>query len=332
MTVNVLNPGLLTTVQDIGRHGSQKFGIIVSGAMDSYSMRIANLLVGNDENEGVLEITLFGTTLQFDEDTLIAVTGGDLQTTIDGIPAQTWRPLLIKKGSVMKFGFAIEGCRGYLAFAGGISIPRVMGSKSTYIAASIGGFEGRPLTQGDQISFNELTDSNKRILESVKKCNGTPDWSVQYHDLVNLDADQTIRIIEGTEYEHFDEQSKQTLVSKPYIVTPQSNRMGSRLEGSELALKEKLELLSEGVTFGTVQIPPNGKPIILMADRQTTGGYPKIGQVITADLGSLSQLKPNSKLYFKLITHAEAERELLAKEQLINEIKMGIQQKTAYIR
>ena len=146
--------------------------------------------------------------------------------------------------------------------------------------------------------------------------------------MINLSSTQTIRIIKGTEFEEFDDNSKQLLVSKPYIVTPQSNRMGSRLEGPEIVLKEKLELLSEGVTFGTVQIPPNGKPIILMADRQTTGGYPKIGQVITADLGSLSQLKPNSKLYFKIITHTEAEQELLTKEYLINQIKIGIQQIT----
>ena len=330
MSVHVLNPGLLTTIQDIGRHGSQKFGIIVSGAMDSYSMRVANLLVGNAENEGALEITLFGTTLRFDEDTLVAVTGGDLQLTVAGIPVDTWKPLLVRRGSVMKFGFAILGCRAYLAFAGGIAVPCVMDSKSTYIAAGIGGFDGRPLGQGDTISLEDMGESNRRVLRSVERSGGTTDWSVQYRDLVNTDADQTIRMIEGLEYRKFDEDSLKTLVSEAYTVTPQSNRMGARLEGPALALKEKLELLSEGVTFGTVQIPPNGKPIILMADRQTTGGYPKIGQVITADLGSLSQLKPNSKLRFKLVSHAEAERQLLAKEQLIHEIKVGIRHKIGY--
>ncbi|PIC65922.1 KipI antagonist [Sporosarcina sp. P21c] len=326
MSINVLNAGLLTTIQDIGRTGSQKFGVLVSGAMDSYSMRIANLLVGNDEREGVLEITLFGTMLRFEEDTLIAITGGDLQTTIDGIPVANWRPVIIKKGSILKFGFAIEGCRAYLAIAGGIDIPVVMGSKSTYLVAGIGGFKGRALQQNDHLSFGQLTESNDKVFTRIEQ-QGTPDWAVPHHPFISLASTQTIRIMEGTEYQHFDEASKQRLVSEPYVVTPQSNRMGLRLEGQALSLTEKLELLSEGVTFGTIQIPPNGKPIILMADRQTAGGYPKIGQVITADLGSLSQVKPNAELTFKLITHAEAERELIAKEEQINQIKIGIQQK-----
>ncbi|ARJ39802.1 KipI antagonist [Sporosarcina ureae] len=326
MSINVLNAGLLTTIQDIGRTGSQKFGVLVSGAMDSYSMRIANLLVGNDEREGVFEITLFGTMLQFEEDTLIAITGGDLQTTIDGIPVANWRPVIIKKGSILKFGFAIEGCRAYLAIAGGIDIPVVMGSKSTYLVAGIGGFKGRALQQNDHLSFGQLTKSNDKVFTRIEQ-QGTPDWAVPHHPFISLASTQTIRIMEGTEYQHFDGASKQRLVSEPYVVTPQSNRMGLRLEGQALSLTEKLELLSEGVTFGTIQIPPNGKPIILMADRQTAGGYPKIGQVITADLGSLSQVKPNAKLTFKLITHAEAERELIAKEERINQIKIGIQQK-----
>lgn len=329
MSVNVLNAGLLTTVQDIGRTGSQKFGVLVSGAMDSYSMRMANLLVGNDEREGVLEITLFGTKLQFEEDTLIAITGGDLQTTIDGIPVANWRPALVKKGAVLKFGFAIEGCRAYLAIAGGIDIPVVMGSKSTYMVAGIGGFKGRALQQNDQLSFGKMSASNEKVFTLIER-EGTPNWAVPHHPLISLESTQTIRIIEGTEYKHFDETSKQLLVHEPYVVTPQSNRMGLRLEGQALSLTEKLELLSEGVTFGTIQIPPNGKPIILMADRQTAGGYPKIGQVITADLGSLSQVKPNAKLYFQLITHAEAERELIAKEELINQIQIGIRYKLHY--
>ena len=329
MSVNVLNAGLLTTVQDIGRTGSQKFGVLVSGAMDSYSMRIANLLVGNAEREGVLEITLFGTKLQFEEDTLIAITGGDLQTTIDGIPIANWRPVIVRKGAVLKFGFAIEGCRAYLAIAGGLDIPVVMDSKSTYMVAGIGGFKGRALQQNDQLSFGKMTESNEKVFKLIER-EGTPDWAVPHHPLISLESTQTVRIIEGTEYKHFDEASKQLLVHEPYVVTPQSNRMGLRLEGQALLLTEKLEMLSEGVTFGTIQLPPNGKPIILMADRQTAGGYPKIGQVITADLGSLSQVKPNTKLYFKLITHAEAERELISKEELINQIKIGIQHKLHY--
>ncbi|WP_153732129.1 5-oxoprolinase subunit C family protein [Sporosarcina obsidiansis] len=324
MTINVLNPGLLATLQDIGRHGSQKYGVIVSGAMDSYSLRIANILVGNPQDEGAVEISLFGTTLQFNEDTVVAITGGDLQATIDGFIAPTWRPIIIKKGSVLKFGFALEGCRAYVSIAGGFDTPRIMGSKSTYITAGIGGIEGRPLQQGDTLTCGELTEMNKKLYEKLARSESTSDWLVPYHSLISLKSLQTIRMIEGTEFERFDDSSIEAFLNTPYIVTPHSNRMGSRLEGPSILLKEKFELLSEGVTFGTVQIPPSGKPIILMADRQTTGGYPKIGQVITADLGSLSQLKPGGKLRFEVVSHSEAERLLLLKEEIIREIEIGV--------
>ena len=147
MTVKVLNAGLLTTIQDIGRYGSQKYGVIVSGAMDSYSLRLANILVGNMENEAALEITLYGTTLHFEDDTLIAITGGDFQTTIDGVNAPLWRPVLVKKNSILKFNICNQGSRAYIAFAGGISTPSIMGSKSTYLRANIGGFKGRAIAK-----------------------------------------------------------------------------------------------------------------------------------------------------------------------------------------
>jgi len=324
MTVKVLHPGLLTTIQDLGRYGSQKYGVIVSGAMDSYSLRVANLLVGNDEGEGALEITLFGTTLYFEKDSLIAITGGDLLTTINGENAPMWRPILMRKGSVLKFKSAIKGCRAYLAFAGGIAIPKVMDSKSTYLRAGIGGFQGRALQKEDTFECGELNELNHSLVQQLEKLNGHFTWAVNYSALINLKPSQTIRVLKGTEFNRFENKSQQTLFNEAYSITTQADRMGYRLEGPALSLAEPFELLSESVTYGTIQVPPNGQPIILMADRQTTGGYPKIGQIISADLPSLAQLQPTSIIQFKEVTHEEAFMELLKKEHIINEIKMAI--------
>ncbi|MBA9025902.1 5-oxoprolinase subunit C family protein [Peribacillus huizhouensis] len=331
MTVKVLNQGLLTSVQDLGRYGSQQYGVIVSGAMDKYSLRVANLLVGNKENEGALEITLLGTTLQFERDRLIAITGGDLLATIDGKKAVTWRPLLVRKGSVLQFKSPLKGCRAYIAFAGGIAIPEVMGSKSTYLRAGIGGFKGRALKKEDVLEFDEMNEFNTSLFQQLDQRNDDFTWTVKYDALINLEQTQTIRVIKGPEFDRFDEKSKKTLFSEPYVLTTQADRMGYRMEGPPLSLAKEFELLSEGVTYGTIQVPPDGNPIILMADRQTTGGYPKIGQIISADLPSMGQLQPNAKIHFKEISHEEAVMELLMKEQIINEIKIGIQFKGSYL-
>lgn len=325
MSIKVLHSGLLTTVQDIGRYGYQKYGVIVSGAMDSYSLRLANILVGNKENEATLEITIYGTTLQFEEDTLIAITGGDFLTTIDGTIAPLWRPVLVKKNSILKFHSAIKGSRAYIAFAGGIDIPQMMGSKSTYIRASIGGFEGRALQKGDKLNFGVKSTLSEALLQHLDDKN-IP-WSVNFNELINFKQEPIIRVLEGTEFDRFDKESQQTFFQEPYTLTVQSDRMGYRLEGPSLSLSEKFELLSEGVTFGTIQIPPSGQPIILMADRQTTGGYPKFGQVISADLPSLAQLQPSSTIRFKEVSLKEAETVLLKNEQFIHNLKTAIHYK-----
>ncbi|KQL35746.1 biotin-dependent carboxyltransferase family protein [Psychrobacillus sp. FJAT-21963] len=325
MSIRVLHSGLLTTIQDIGRYGSQKFGVIVSGAMDSYSLRLANLLVGNKENEATLEITLFGTTLQFDEDTLISITGGDFLPTIDGKKVLSWRPILIKKNSVLKFNSAIKGSRAYVAFAGGIDIPEIMESKSTYLRANIGGFKGRALQKGDIFSVGEVSEIGEKLIEQLKNSDAT--WSVDFNNLIRFEQNQYIRVLKGTEFNRFDQESQNIFFEKPYTLTVQSDRMGYRLDGPTLSLAENFELLSEGVTFGTVQIPSNGQPIILMADRQTTGGYPKIAQVITADLPSLAQIQPTGTIRFKEVTLAEAENEIFKNEQQIKNIKNAIHYK-----
>ncbi|WP_419961980.1 biotin-dependent carboxyltransferase family protein [Psychrobacillus sp. BM2] len=325
MSIKVLHHGLMTTIQDLGRYGSQKFGVIVGGAMDSYSLRLGNLLVGNIENEAALEITLYGTTLQFEEETLIAITGGDFLPTINGIPAPLWTPMVVKKDSILKFHTAINGSRAYVAIAGGIDIPEVMGSKSTYLRASIGGYKGRALQKGDVLPLAHSYDLEYETSETNKK--NKISWSINYNELINFSKHQVIRVIQGTEFDRFDKESQHNLWTEVFTISVQSDRMGYRLEGISLSLSKNFELLSEGVTFGTIQIPPNGQPIILMADRQTTGGYPKIGQVISADLPTLAQLQPTATIQFKEVTLEEAEHVFIQNEQKINLIKKAINYK-----
>ena len=325
MSIKVLHQGLLTTIQDLGRYGSQKFGVIVGGAMDSYSLRLGNLLVGNIENEAALEITLHGTTLQFEEETLIAITGANFLPTINDNPAPLWSPILVKKDSVLKFHTAIDGSRAYLAIAGGIDIPEVMGSKSTYLRASIGGFKGRALQKGDVLPLTH--SKNLETETSTTNQKNKVNWSINYNELINFRKHQIIRVIQGTDFDRFDKESQQKLWTEVFTISLQSDRMGFRLEGSSLSLSENFELLSEGVTFGTIQIPPSGQPIILMADRQTTGGYPKIGQVISADLPTLAQLQPKATIEFKEVTLEEAEHAFIQNEQKINLIKKAINYK-----
>lgn len=327
MSIQVLRAGLMATIQDLGRFGFQQFGVIVGGAMDPDSLRIANLLVGNDEGEGALEINLFGTSLKFKKDTVISITGGDLQASIGGRAAPLWRPILIKEGEIVSFASANEGCRAYVAFAGGIQVPEVMNSKSTYMRAEIGGFYGNALQKGDQFECGPMNERNQAIFDQLQKLPNYIAWSVNNRSLLSKQETQTLRVLPGTEFEFFDHQSKATLFGEAYEITAQADRMGYRLEGPSLTLKEPLELLSEGVTYGTIQIPPNGKPIILMADRQTTGGYPKIGQVISTDLPKLAQLQSLKKVKFKEVSMEEAEYALFKKEQAIRKIELSLQLK-----
>ncbi|WP_251033417.1 biotin-dependent carboxyltransferase family protein [Bacillus sp. ISL-75] len=330
MSIKVHQPGLLTTIQDLGRFGSQKFGVLVSGAMDPISLRVANLLVGNNEGEGALEITLFGTTLEFETDELIAITGGDLQPAIDGNVAPMWRPVLIRKGSILQFKSAINGCRAYVAFAGGIDVPEVMGSKSTYLRAAIGGLHGRSLQKGDVFESGTFNTLSRALVHQLERMTTHIPWSVNYTEFISFNKTQTIRVLRGAEFERFDTASQQTFLSNRYTLTTQADRMGYRLEGESLKLSEKFELLSEGVTYGTIQVPSNGKPIILMADRQTTGGYPKIGQVISVDLPCLAQMQPNANMEFKEVSLEQAEIELIMQEQMLRELALGIRFKALY--
>lgn len=334
MTVRVIRPGLLTSVQDAGRYGFQKHGVIVSGVMDPLAHRIANLLVGNEEAEATLEMTLKGPILEFLEDVLISICGGDLSPSVEGTPVPMWKPIFLKKGSVLDFGPCRTGIRAYLAIAGGWDVPLVMNSRSTYLRAGIGGFEGRALKSGDELSAGARTLLGKEMMkrlsgQSAQAAFTAAEWGVAQEMVPNYTSAPVIRAIRGNQYDWFTQESQIAFYSQPYKVTPQSDRMGYRLEGPILELTEPMELISEAVAFGSIQVPAEGKPIVLLADRQTTGGYPKIAQIATIDLPLIAQTKPGDTILFTEISREEAEWLLLDRENQIRQLKTGIWVKNA---
>ncbi len=288
MRILVKKGGPLTTLQDLGRYGYQKFGVLVSGAMDDVSLRLSNLLVQNDPGEGALEMTMSGPVLVLPAGLVFALTGADMKATLGGKPVPRYRPIYVRKEAILTFGFAQTGSRAYLSVAGGFDVPQVMESKSTYLRAKIGGVKGRPIDKGDELF---------------------------------VFAKGPIRIMEGLQYDWFTEESQRTFVTEPYTITMQADRMGYRLEGVKLTFREKRDLISEPVTFGAIQVPADGNPIILMADRQTTGGYAKIGQVALVDLPRLAQMRPGDKICFAWTTLTEAEKSYAKQETYLAALK-----------
>lgn len=303
MGIRVLKAGMLTTVQDLGRNGYQSQGFSVAGVMDVRSFKIANLLLDNPENEAVLEFTLIGPTLQFTSDTIIAITGGDFQPTINGEPAPMYTALYMKRGDILKFGSARTGSRGYIAFSSYLDIPVVMGSRCTNLKSKIGGYKGRKLKDEDYIGFR----IKRRYL---------PFFLSRKLDLDEFDEEEvTLRVVLGPQDNMFTKQGIHTLLSETYTVTSDFDRMGCRLEGPFIASKNGSDIISDGIAFGSIQVPAHGKPIILLADRQTTGGYAKIATVATVDIPKLVQRKTDHKIRFKAITVEEAQRLYLEEEK-----------------
>ncbi|XJZ28699.1 biotin-dependent carboxyltransferase family protein [Bacillota bacterium Lsc_1132] len=329
MSIQVIRPGLLTSIQDLGRYGMQKHGVIVSGGMDAFALRVANILVGNEEGEAALEITLQGPKLHFTEDSLIAICGGNLSPAVDGQAIPQWRPVFIKKGSMLSFGAVKSGCRAYLAAAGGLDVPMVMNSRSTYLRAGIGGFHGRALKDGDVLKVQTPSElAIRRMRHLSDKAGAKPfavsDWSVSKEMLPTYFSRSVIRVIRGGQFHWFTSESRELFFKEEFFVTPQSDRMGYRLSGQKLELSQPRELVSEAVTAGTIQVPSEGYPIVLMADRQTTGGYPKIAQVASVDLPILAQLKPGEKIRFQEIQLEEAQELLRRRETEMQLLKHGV--------
>jgi antagonist of KipI len=317
MTCRVLHAGLLTTIQDLGRRGHQREGIPAAGAMDPLALRVANLLVGNDEEAAALEITLAGPTLSFDTSTLVALAGADLSATVNGERAPPWRALRVPPRATLSFGQLVRGCRAYLAIGGGIDVPAVLGSRSTYLRAKFGGVSGRALRRDDVFAALAPSPLSRRIEAGIARAGSrvvVAHWGAGPSLVPPYSTFPSVSLLPGEHTPWLTTGSRQQLWSAEFRVGAQSDRMGYRLEGAVLELSEHREILSEAVTFGTVQLPPGGSPILLMADRQTTGGYPRIGEVATVDLPLVAQLKPGDRLRFRPISLEEAQRQYFARE------------------
>ena len=312
MSVTVLNPGLLTTVQDMGRVGYQQFGVSVSGVMDPRAASIANILVGNEEGDAVLESTMMGPQLRFDVSNCIAITGGDLGPTLDGAPIPNYAAVSVQAGQVLRFTAPKTGCRCFIAFAGGLDIPVVMGSRSTYLKAKIGGLEGRKLQKDDVIGFRDP----KTQLKNMNDRNLYPEFVPR--------AVYTVRVVMGPQDDAFTQKGIQTFLNETYTVTPEFDRMGCRLEGAVIEHVQSGDIISDGIAFGAIQVPSSGQPIIMLADRQTTGGYTKIANVITADFRILGQLKGGDKVRFEKVSIAHAQDALLTQRAALRLLRKSV--------
>lgn len=313
MGISVVKAGLLTSVQDLGRYGYQRYGIAVCGAMDTWALQLGNAILANHEEEAAIECTNLGPTLYFEKDQLICITGGDLSPTIDGTPIAMWKPVFVSQGGVLSFGKTVSGCRSYICFYGGLDIPKVLESRSTYTKAGIGGYEGRALKKQDHIGFRSPYVGTKTEFK----------WQMDpslYGDLTV----RTIRVTAGPQFERFNKDAHLDFLFGTFTLGRASDRMGYRLESNPLRLKEKTEMLSSAVTFGTIQVPPQGNAIVLMADHPTTGGYPVIAQVASIDLPLLAQMIPMDQIDFKLTTFEEAQELLRLRFKKLQQLKRAI--------
>ncbi|RXI45223.1 KipI antagonist [Clostridium tetani] len=307
--INIKKPGLLTLIQDRGRYGYQQFGVPVSGVMDSFSHRVANILLGNNENEATLEITVLGPEIEFMNNSVIAITGGDLSPTLNGEPISMWQSVEVKKGDTLAFTGIKNGCRSYIAFAGGMQVEEVMGSKSTYVKAKIGGLHGDKLKVGDILKIGDLKNKSNKYRKLPNE------------DVPNYSNDLELRVVLGPQEDYFTEKGLDKFLSAEYKVTNECDRMGYRLEGEVIEHINGGDIISDGINFGAIQVPSHGQPIIMMSDRQTAGGYTKIANVISIDLPKIAQAKPGDSIRFKKVTIYEAQKLLKEMEEDINIIK-----------
>jgi antagonist of KipI len=298
--ITVVRPGLFTTVQDRGRWGHQGSGVPVSGALDLASHRIANAIVGNEPGAATLEATLVGPELRIDHDATVAIAGADLGPTLDGAPVPLNRAARCRGGAILRFGERRTGARAYVAVDGGIQVPLVLGSRSTHVISAMGGLAGRALAAGDRIAIGSATQGGtaRRVQPAYQGGHGGA----------------RLRVLRGPQDDFFTEAAFETLQRSRYVVSPQSDRMGYRLHGARIPRAADREMISDATFTGAIQVPASGDPILLMADRQTTGGYPQIAIVITADLPLAAQLAPGDWIEFAVCSRREALSALVAQE------------------
>jgi antagonist of KipI len=308
-TLRVVEPGMLTTIQDRGRWGLQARGVPVAGPMDPCAHRAANAIVGNGAGAATLEVTLIGPELEFEDERVVAVTGAVFQITIDGRPVPHATAFMVSAGARLRFGARVQGARAYIGIAGGVAVEPTLGSRATHLISRMGGLDGRQLKAGDHLPLGDRTASRplaNRLLAAV-----TP----------LPDGHAALRVLAGPQVDYFAGDALAVLQSAPYTVGGKSDRMGFRLEGPALRHARGADIISDATPLGALQVPASGQPILLMADRQTAGGYPKLATVITADISTAGQLAPGDTISFVVCTMRDAMAALIAQEQRLMAIE-----------
>lgn len=308
--IDVVRPGMLTTVQDAGRFGWQAHGVSASGPMDPFAFRMANALVGNDRRAAALEVTLVGPSLTFSDARLVAVSGALFDLSVDGAAVVSTHAFVVPAGATLKFGDRRRGARAYVAVAGGVDVPLLLASRATHLPSRLGGHQGRALVKGDRLPLGQA-----RIAPSLH--------THPLNAAVRTPADQRVRVMAGPDLEPFDPETLTLLQREPYVVDANSDRTGFRLTGSILARRTIDDQRSDVTTMGTIQVPADGQPIVLMADRQTTGGYPRVATVIAADIGVVGQAAPGDAVRFEVCSREAAREALRAVERPLMAIEVA---------
>ena len=324
MNATAIRAGFLTSVQDLGRTGFREFGVSLGGALDTHALRVANLLAGNDESAAGLELTFGGLRLRFADDRIVVWGGGDFNARVGSTSVAAGHPALVRGGEEFSIESPTCGCRAWLAISGGIDVPVVLGSRSGDLRAGFGGVKGRPIRDGEQFPLGENSARSRVLIdklggEKIGRWKPPHDWSSTAR------RTPAVRYIRGADSRRFLESALQSFNNESFFVSSDSDRMGIRLDGPRLERREDVDLLSEAVAPGTVQVPPSGKPILLLNDCQTIGGYPKIAHVITVDLPTATQLCPGDRVRFAEVSIADAHALLLERERNLEQFRRGLE-------
>jgi len=321
--IDIVRAGFLTSVQDLGRLGFRQFGVSVGGALDSHALRVANLLVGNDESAAGLEITLGGLRLRFVDDRIVAWCGGGFDVRLGSTSVAAGHAALVRAGQELMFNQPKVGCRCWLGISGEIDVPIVLGSRSTDLRTNFGGFDGRALRDGDEIALGRNSKHAQSLVDLLREQRISP-WSPPHDWSSPAQREPILRVMRGSDWNRFNDVTIQRFTNEVFIVSPDSDRMGVRLEGIELKRNHDIDLISEAVVPGTIQVPPGGKPIVLLGDCQTIGGYPKIAHVISVDLPIAAQLRVGDRVRFHEVSLTEAHQLLAERERDLAEFRVGI--------
>jgi antagonist of KipI len=323
MSLSLTRAGFSTSVQDLGRNGFRQFGVSLGGALDVFALRVANLLAGNDESDAGLEITLGGLRMRFEDKRVIAWCGGEFDVRVGSTPLPAGHSCLLDADDELTINQPKIGCRAWLTISGGIDVPLVLGSRSTDLRANFGGLDGRALRDGDGLPLGRQSEFSQSLIDRLRG-QRVASWSSPAEWSISAKTETVLRVIRGVDWTRFNNETIQGLTSDAFVVSPDSDRMGVRFDEPELRRNDDVDLVSEAVAPGTIQIPPNGRPILLLGDCQTIGGYPKIAHVITVDLPLAAQLRAGDRVRFSEVPIADAYRFLLERERQLELFRIGL--------